>query len=613
MHVDIHIRIRIQIHIHIHTHIHIHIHIHTYITRRMSVKADNTNNDVLRDDRSLEEVEENEDEAPNPFDQIGLILQLLFMYAIQGATLKMPRVIATHMAHEVDQCEDMYYVQTFLDNVWWPFSLKILFAPLIDLIPLRCFKQKYHRRAYICVTGIISAGMFLSLAFSWIVIDPDETCPRPLLLFLHLLLIVLATAVGDVALDGLSVLSLQGKNIGYFALIQSVGDTVGSTGGGNAFLMAERKIGVKACFIVFAILILIALFCATRLKEATAKKNVSTTPVLDAYKELYAVITNRNALYFGLAVMALWRASRPGFSSQVDLKNIGYTKDDIIIVSLIEAVPTIVAMLLITQYISARGNQIKKLKIFYPMFIFGQALFFATLAIPPYVNAVTNGDDKESWVFPFRTITNLIAIPFHKVCGLLMTGFAAKIAPTSCPGTFMTLMMTLTNLGPRLFTSLTNPMRNLLTNLAEASGNGICDGSIDNLYQGRLKVCINTAQFEETGTTKYENCDPANTTLRRFCGKETCEPDQYCNKLGDGYVLFGIICLILSVLYYVLFICVIARKVDKEKIDYDPSNVNERIAWCPKTCCGVNMDADDADLTEVDDENHHKISYVELA
>ena len=78
-------------------------------------------------------------------------------------------------------------------------------------------------------------------------------------------------------------------------------------------------------------------------------------------------------------------------------------------------------------------------------------------------------------------------------------------------------------------------MRNLLTYLAKASGNGICNGSKDNLYQGRLEVCINTAQFEKTGTTMYEDCNFANTTLRRFCGKVTCEPDEYCNKLETSY------------------------------------------------------------------------------
>ena len=63
-----------------------------------------------------------EDNIPNPWEQIDVIALFTFFYLIQGVLLQIPGVLGTYMAHEVHECADKYYVQTYLDNVFWPSS-----------------------------------------------------------------------------------------------------------------------------------------------------------------------------------------------------------------------------------------------------------------------------------------------------------------------------------------------------------------------------------------------------------------------------------------------------------------------------------------------------------
>ena len=228
------------------------------------------------------------------------------------------------------------------------------------------------------------------------------------------------------------------------------------------------------------------------------------------------------------------------------------------------------------------------------------------------MDGTTNGNGKETWVFPFRTIVNLIGIPFRKVAHILIISYASRITPTSCPGTFITVLMTFMNLGSKIWMSIRNPIRNAFQEIAKEHNNGICDGTLNTEYQGKYI-------FTET-------IDGNTTKQVRFCGKVNCEVNEYCNKLGDGYVLFGIFSLCIGIIYYILFVLVIARKIDIEKEKFDPNNVEERIKWCPRKCCGEDMYHDDYNeyLSFHDDDieedihsrnNNHRssrISYVEM-
>ena len=586
-------------------------------------------NDVIRYSALEEEediapyVEETEDNVPNPFEQKVIILVLVFMYTFQSFALQFPTVISVYMSHEIEQCKDRYYVEKYLDNVMWPVSFKILFAPIVDLVPLCCFKKTYHRRGYIYITGIMTATILFLLAYNWSSIDPHKSCPDAPLLFVYLFGIILFTAIGGVALDGLAILALQGKNLGYFSMISKVGTVVGKNGISTAFLFLEKTIGVRICYVIVGSCFLLSLFFLRFMKEQVQesantnalKSHKESRTLLTAYKLLYRVICNRHALFFGFAGMAFYRIWRGAFVSAVDVTNIGYTKSEVALEGIIEFVPTLLSLYLITKYLGARVNAIKKLKYLYPVMIVGCGLFVLTIIIPPYMNGTTSSDLKEKWVFPFRTIVNIIATPLKNIPGLLIMAHASMVTPVNCPGTFMTFLRTMDSLGRNSLITVRNYIRNMLTTLAEENGYGICSGSKDNLYQGRLTECINNTLFTKTGQTDFVSCNTRNATLIRFCGKEVCRPGQYCSKWGDGYVLFSVLALCFGVMYYMLFWFVIAKRIDKKKIDFDPNNTDERISCCPIYCCGESMYDDYNDVYHTigyDDDDQPKGPYMPL-
>jgi hypothetical protein len=100
---------------------------------------------LVRRSNIEEDVEvEHAGNMPSPHNQLGAILLLTFLYFVQGVTLNIPKTLGVFMAHEVQGCKNRYYVQTYLDNVFWPFTIKVFFAPVIDFIPLCCFNKKHH-------------------------------------------------------------------------------------------------------------------------------------------------------------------------------------------------------------------------------------------------------------------------------------------------------------------------------------------------------------------------------------------------------------------------------------------------------------------------------------
>ena len=338
------------------------------------------------------------------------------------------------MAYEVSQCSDKYYVQKYLDNVFWPFSTKILFAPLVDLVPLSCFKRKHHRKAYMITCGLGIIIMLLALAMNWPrIIHADGSCPNAELLFAHLIFIVLLAAISDVALDGLALLLLQGKNIGYYSTVSNLGYKFGLAGSGPAVVFLEQQIGFQSCLVAMAIFIFCSLFLVCTVTEKQTVGNDKSVTVLEAYKQLYRVVSNRNTFFLAICVFMSYRFWWQAFSSDVDLTNLGYSKNDVVVVSLIELIPTIVSSILVTQFLSGRVNPIKKLKICYPFYWLSFVIFFSTLVIPPYVNGTTSPGSKEPWVFPFRTVTNVVIIPLRATVPLLVFAHGSRVTPSSYP------------------------------------------------------------------------------------------------------------------------------------------------------------------------------------
>ena len=123
---------------------------------------------------------------------VVLILKLIFLYLIQGFVQSVASAIMPIMAHEVELCEDQRALENLMENVWWPYSLKLLWAPIVDFFPI-CGGIKYHRRGFMIGSLFAIALISISTAVNWLSIDSGDACPNGGLLFAHLLPVLFAT------------------------------------------------------------------------------------------------------------------------------------------------------------------------------------------------------------------------------------------------------------------------------------------------------------------------------------------------------------------------------------------------------------------------------------
>ena len=117
-----------------------------------------------------------------------------------------------------------------------------------------------------------------------------------------------------------------------------------------------------------AIFIFCSLFLVCTVTEKQTVGNDKSVTVLEAYKQLYRVVSNRNTFFWQFVFSCLTDFGGKHSQDDVDLTNLGYSKNDVVVVSLIELIPTIVSSILVTQFLSGRVNPIKKLKICYPFY-----------------------------------------------------------------------------------------------------------------------------------------------------------------------------------------------------------------------------------------------------
>ncbi|XP_014091814.2 acetyl-coenzyme A transporter 1 [Bactrocera oleae] len=165
----------------------------------------------------------------------GNIAILFFLYVMQGIPLGLiaavPMLLQNRGASYKQQAEFSF--------AYWPFSMKLLWAPIVDSIYVR----RFGRRKSWLVPSQYLIGIFM-LFLSWQIerwlggngADPNV----PFLTMLFFLLNFLA-ATQDIAVDGWALTMLKRCNVGYASTCNSVGQTAGYFLGYVVFIALESK------------------------------------------------------------------------------------------------------------------------------------------------------------------------------------------------------------------------------------------------------------------------------------------------------------------------------------------------------------------------------------
>jgi len=220
------------------------------------------------------------------------ILVLLFLYILQGIPLGLAAAIPLILTNR----NVSYKQQAEFSFAYWPFSVKLLWAPIVD----SCFISSFGRRKtwLVPVQYLIGVTMMvLSYNVDYYLGDgsegsePNVTILTAMFFFLNFL-----AATQDIAVDGWALTMLQRHNVGYASTCNSVGQTAGYFLG-YVFFMGLESYGLVtlASFLQFwAVVFMIATTLVAVLKSETDSDNENSDEpdlgLVETYKLLLDII-----------------------------------------------------------------------------------------------------------------------------------------------------------------------------------------------------------------------------------------------------------------------------------------------------------------------------------
>ncbi|CAI4228269.1 unnamed protein product [Auanema sp. JU1783] len=401
---------------------------------------------------------------------ISSILLLLFLYLLQGVPLGLISAIPLLL-----QGKNVSYTQQAIFSfAYWPFSLKLLWAPIVDSV----FWKKIGRRKSWMVPCQYLIGVFMLLmSYKVPYIMGEEqgvTAPNALLLMFIFLPLNFLAATQDIAVDGWALTILSRKNVGYASTCNAVGQTAGYFLGNVVFLALEsadfantfirssdnqQDYGIVdlASYVFFWGLVFIVSTTLVLIFKKEVDNSVSESEkAIDEDGELHLgigetylvllkilLLKPMMTMVFILLTGKIAFAATDGITS-LKLIGMGIPKDRLASFGLFLTPMQILLPWLIGKWTSGP----RPLNIFlwaYPYRLFVGVIYAALVWVTPSFKA---DDGKFSYMV---YIVWILAYIFHQVATysmfVSMMAFNAQVSDPRIGGTYMTLLNTLNNLG----------------------------------------------------------------------------------------------------------------------------------------------------------------------
>ncbi|XP_014223966.1 acetyl-coenzyme A transporter 1 [Trichogramma pretiosum] len=382
---------------------------------------------------------------------------LLFLYLLQG----IPLGLCSSIPMLLQNRGVSYRQQAEFSFVMWPFSMKLLWAPIVDAV----FIPKFGRRKTWLLPIQYIMGIFMLYLSkhvdNWLGKTEGHELNIGLLTVLFFALNVLA-ATQDIVVDGWALTMLKRCNVGYASTCNSVGQTAGfflgyvilmafeSPAFCNAYLRSvpsDEGLITLPGFLYFwgCIFIVATTFIGIfKREDAEACPKDESLNIKESYQMLWSTMKLPNIKLIILILLT----SKIGFSASdavtgLKMVEAGIPKEKIALM----AVPLIPLQILLPIFISKYTAGPKSMNVFLKALpyrlIFG---LVGTLLVwvTPYF--VSNG---EVPLYFFGIIIALYLL--HQVCASCMfvaaMAFFARISDPAVGGTYMTFLNTLSNLG----------------------------------------------------------------------------------------------------------------------------------------------------------------------
>ncbi|KOB72596.1 Acetyl-coenzyme A transporter 1, partial [Operophtera brumata] len=240
-------------------------------------------------------------------DELNIAI-LLFLYTLQGIPLGLAGAVPMLLQNR----GITYTQQAEFSLVNWPFSVKLLWAPIVDAL----FWPKFGRRkTWLVPVQYLIGVVMIIMSFSvtdWL--GSDDKAPSMMILTTTFLFLNFLAATQDIAVDGWALTMLKRCNVGHASTCNTVGQTAGFFLGYVLFLALEspyfcnkyirvvpEETGLVTLgsflllwgwvFIVTTTLIAVLKHEANDTVNSKGESNVrGMTDIVNAYKQLYTIV-----------------------------------------------------------------------------------------------------------------------------------------------------------------------------------------------------------------------------------------------------------------------------------------------------------------------------------
>jgi len=387
-------------------------------------------------------------------DKINILL-LFFLYTLQGLPIGLSEAIPIELQNRnVD-----YKEQAKFNFVFYPFSMKLIWAPIVD----SCFLARFGRRKSWLVPAQCGIGITMLVTSQFVEqilgkeatdtepgVAPDVTTLTAIFFILNLL-----AATQDVAVDGWALTMLKPGNVGYVSSCNILGQALGWVLGYICYTNLETA-GVLT--LREFLLICGGLFLVTTTLLAIFKhdrQGEEEEPVLglvDTYKVLWRIIRHPLIPVVILFLMT-YKFGVAAAESLINLKLVekGVPSNKVTWLS-IPIIPVKFILIIMLSVFTSGPRPMTPWLVAYPLRLF----FCLLLPLMVFLATILVTESGEFPTYFFVILLTIFALRLSTdfTMQLSIMAFFARISDPAVGGTYMTLLNTFNNLGtmwPRSF------------------------------------------------------------------------------------------------------------------------------------------------------------------
>jgi len=387
-------------------------------------------------------------------DRLDLML-LLFLYTLQGLPIGLAESIPLLLSERGVSYED----QAQFNSVFYPFSCKLVWAPLVDSI----YSKRFGRRKSWLVPAQLCIGVTMLVAAQYtdtLLGHEGGRSPNVGALLLLFLILNMMAATQDVAVDGWALTLLRPTNLGLASSANTLGQTLGWLVGYALFTWLQSKglISLSQFLLIWGSLFLVSTLVLTFFKRETKPTQlaIEDPPGLVAtYKVVWNIL--RHPLI--LPTMLLLMTYKVGFSTgevvtSLKLVEAGVPRSTVAVLALPMVPVKIVLTVLLGRWVAGSRPLSLWLLAFIPRLCLCLVLVLmvywaSTLSLLP--SSVPLGEASPIDL-PFTYEASLIGVySLHMTTSYTMQiaimAFFARVSDPMVGGTYMTFLNTINNLG----------------------------------------------------------------------------------------------------------------------------------------------------------------------